>query len=371
MSKKVLIVHLGHWDQLQGGAEQQLEYLTKYLISIGNEVHRIFLNVNNKPIKSSEVSHYSITLKQKLSIIGKNWFIYKEEIYGIAKQIDPDLLITRSYTSWAGIVAKFAGQRKKKHLHFIASDIELNFSLKTINWSKPLNLIEHYYYKKVYHFNSKIIVQNEFQKEALSRWYSKNGHKITQACPISDERLIEKDTDGLKIVWIGNFKAIKRPDLFITIADYFSNNCNYKFTMVGGFVEKRYENLLKSHINNLNFEYTGELSNDHVNSILNKSHILINTSFVEGFSNTFLQAWMRKNIVISLNSNPDDILTNNDFGFLTGTVENTVRTLKYVFKNRSSITQLGNNARNYTIQNHSFEKVYSKIYELLNEENNH
>ena len=55
MKQKVLILHLAHWDQLMGGAEQQLKYLANYLLNKGYEVHIISLKQNDKPLEKTEL----------------------------------------------------------------------------------------------------------------------------------------------------------------------------------------------------------------------------------------------------------------------------------------------------------------------------
>ena len=64
-----------------------------------------------------------------------------------------------------------------------------------------------------------------------------------------------------------------------------------------------------------NLRYLGHISNDAVNALLTRSHVLVNTSRYEGFPNTFIQAWLRKVPVISLSVNPDQLLDTADFGW--------------------------------------------------------
>ena len=67
------------------------------------------------------------------------------------------------------------------------------------------------------------------------------------------------------------------------------------------------DRLVKRIEGNENIEYLEELDMDDANSILERSSVLVNTSMFEGFSNTFIQAWLRRTPVLSLNSDPDEL----------------------------------------------------------------
>jgi hypothetical protein len=49
-----------------------------------------------------------------------------------------------------------------------------------------------------------------------------------------------------------------------------------------------------------------------------KSRFLVNTSDVEGFFNTFIQAWMRNTVVLSMNVDVDDTLKDQGLGYFAG-----------------------------------------------------
>lgn len=93
-----------------------------------------------------------------------------------------------------------------------------------------------------------------------------------------------------------------------------------KFIMIGRALNTQWHREMLKKMSALeNLEYLGECSLDEVNKILANAHIFVNTSTYEGFPNTYIQAWMRKVSVVSLNINPDNIIDRNRIGFFSET----------------------------------------------------
>lgn len=365
MKQKVLILHLAHWDQLMGGAEQQLKYLANYLLNKGYEVHIISLKQNDKPLEKTELISHLIPYRPIPGTFGQTFFRFKRILLKKIKEINPDVFVTRGFTSWAGISAEIAKKYDKKHLHFIASDNEVVRDEKKISKRRFLNKIELKFYLKVYNGHTKIICQNGFQSNTINTKYNIHSEIITQAAPSPHRISSNKTYDVIQIVWIANLKPLKQPEKYIEIVEHFKDNNSIKFLMIGRDLGNKYQHLLQTQCENPNFDYLGELTNDEVNVLLEKSHILINTSEYEGFSNTFVQAWMRKNIVISMNSNPDEILTTYNVGFICPTIEEMKEKINFLLENRTVLNEMQETAVNYVNKEHNLDENLNTITKLL------
>jgi len=359
--KKILILHLAHWDQLMGGAEQQLKYLANYLLNKGYEVHIISLKQNDKPLEKTELISHLIPYRPIPGTFGQTFFRFKRILLKKIKEINPDVFVTRGFTSWAGISAEIAKKYDKKHLHFIASDNEVVRDEKKISKRRFLNKIELKFYLKVYNGHTKIICQNGFQSNTINTKYNIHSEIITQAAPSPHGISSNKTYDVIQIVWIANLKPLKQPEKYIEIVEHFKDNNSIKFLMIGRDLGNKYQHLLQTQCENPNFDYLGELTNDEVNVLLEKSHILINTSEYEGFSNTFVQAWMRGTVVISLNSNPDNVLTKFNIGYETITKSNTISVINKLINNINLLKEKGDSSQKYAIEAHSIKNVYKKL----------
>jgi glycosyltransferase involved in cell wall biosynthesis len=134
-----------------------------------------------------------------------------------------------------------------------------------------------------------------------------------------------------------------------------------------GRTTDRYESLVRMAKEN-NIEVMGELPNDKVNNLLSQSHILVNTSQSEGFSNTFIQAWMRKVPVVSLQVDPDHIIEREGIGFCcTGNFEKLAGNTKRLIKDHELREQMGRKAREYAVQHHSLKnmELIIKVFDKL------
>lgn len=365
MKKKVIIFHLAHFDQKVGGAEKQLKYISEFLNQRDLDVHYVYLNRGGKKVAEKNISLHPIYYNPLTkSRFGKLWFLYFFNIKSLILRLKPNVIITRTNSSWAGICSIFAKKYSIIHYHFIAHDNDVNLKTANIPKFKIFDKIEKKITSEVFNNNSKIITQNEYQKKQLKLNYGISSKKFTQAIKLSNKKIF-KNTGKINIIWIGNLKPKKNPNEFFKLVDFYKNNNILYFNLIGGDNAKIYSKKIKK-LNKLeNFKYFGELPYNKVRSILSKTDILISTSFSEGFSNTFLEAMSLKNTVISYHSNPDQILTKNKIGFLSKNLESTTKILDEFLLNRKSLEKICNSAHNYTKHNHNQQEIYSKIFHNL------
>lgn len=279
-------------------------------------------------------------------------------------EIQPDIIITRTLSSWAGIASEYAKKHSLRHIHFIASNNDVKSREKKITWRKVFNKLELKYFNKVFSGNTKIVVQNEEQRRLVEKNQKSKSILLSQAAPENDAALIDKMEDQLKVVWIANFKPLKRPEKFLEIVQHFKNRNDITFSMIGGYSNTYYNDLLKPYHEVSNFQYLGELTNDEVNKVLDTAHVLVNTSDYEGFSNTFIQAWLRQVVILSLHSDPNSILTDKQIGFKTNNVYNVNTKLECLMKEPNNLKMLGARAREYALKHHVLNDEYYRKLEI-------
>ena len=121
-------------------------------------------------------------------------------------------------------------------------------------------------------------------------------------------RLPPKVTAPVEVLWVANFKEVKRPELFVQLAESFTGRDDLKFTMVGRPSERqhRFGELMERIKRTANLEYLGELSIEAVNQRMAQAAIHVNTSSFEGFPNTFIQAWAQGAVVVTLAVDPEE-----------------------------------------------------------------
>lgn len=367
MNKKIVILHPAFWKQAMGGAEIQIKYLVDYLLDNNVQVHYVF---EDKNIKMEDVDNHNLFLyplsRIKISKrFGNRWFLYQNKINRILKAVKPNGIYTRFYSSWSGFAATYANENSIPHVWAIASDNDLKVLEQPFKFMKPLDILENRYVKSAFKNASHILVQNKWQEHELLQKYNRTGVYLSQAAPLEKKSDPRKDKNFINIVWIANMKPLKRPELFIELAKHYRGKIGIYFKMVGRLSPK-YSTLIKEEENhNPFFKYLGELTNTEVNALLLNTDILINTSDYEGFSNTFIQAWLRKNIVISMNSNPDKILSNYKVGYLCPTINQVIDKVDYLRENPDDLYKMQEDSIRYARENHSLDRNLEVITNLL------
>ena len=342
-----------------GGAEMQIKYLVEFLVKKNFRVSFIFEDKGS--LYGNELGINLIPLKNKKirKTLGSRWIFYTKKINNSLRELKPDIIYTRFYSSWSGVASIYAKQNDKIHIWALASDNDLAPKRNSI--IRPFDWTEKRWVKRAFMNASVIVTQNGLQQRLLKEKFQREGFLFRQSAMVENSIAIKKSTSKITVSWVANLKPLKRPELFLKLVESMKDNSQIEFLMIGR-PHKGYDEMIADVENkNSNFRYLGELSNEKVNDILVSSHILVNSSDYEGFSNTFVQAWMRKVVVISFNSNPDYLLTDKELGFVCNDLKKVKEIIVNLSNNQELLFERGERAYQYAIEHHSYEKNIEKL----------
>ena len=342
-----------------GGAEMQIKYLVEILLKRNFRISFVFEDKGNSYANELGINLIPLKKKNIRKTFGSRWFFYHSPIKDLLNKLNPDIIYTRFYSSWSGVASVYAKQNDKIHIWALASDNDLAPKRNSI--IRPFDWIEKRWVKKAFMDASVIVTQNNLQQRLLKEKFQREGFLFPQSAMVENSIAINKSTSKMAVSWVANLKPLKRPELFLKLVESMKDNSQIEFLMIGR-PHKGYNEMIADVENkNSNFRYFGELPNDKVNDVLVSAHILVNTSDYEGFSNTFVQAWMRKVVVISINSNPDNLLTDKELGYVCNDLKKVKEIIVNLSNNQEFLFERGERAYQYAIEHHSYEKNIEKL----------
>ncbi len=344
-----------------GGAAVQLYILSKELAE--NENFQVNIITGN--------DHFT---KNKIELLGKikifnirphkrkisYYFLSLLNLLITLIRIKPDVVIQRGGNKFSGICAFYCKYYKKKFLFSIANLTDVNGKHEEGFLGK--------FFKYGIENATHIVAQNKNQINELEKYKKRKFNNFTlikSSYEIEDHLLTNKK----HILWVARAINWKRPELFFKLAKNFSNE---SFVMICNKTDNKIENIkywktIKNKALKIsNVTFIDFVPFYEINQYFKKAKIFINTSIYEGFPNTFVQAFVNKTPVISLNVNPDNILTyhklgsycNNDFNAM-------VRNLKNLLNNKDMYSQYSQNCYNYVFNNYNIKKNVKLWIQLL------
>ena len=169
------------------------------------------------------------------------------------------------------------------------------------------------------------------------------------------------------ILWVGRSEKVKRPDLFIKLAE---QNSSFEFKIVcpKAFDDSidHYQSLRQNAIKLKNLEFIEYVPFDEIDTYFQKTKIFVNTSDREGFPNAIIQAAKNGTPIISLNVDPNNFLNEYKCGFFcNGDFSEMNERLSQLLTDDSLYYQMSKNAYNYATENHDITKNTKQFYNLI------
>ena len=360
-SKQTLVILVANYfEQCSGGAELQAYYLAETAKNNHWDVHYIFIS-NGDPYKNSlGITLHPIKKSKLAAKLGNIKYVYLFQIWRRLYQINPDAVYQRAASSLSGIANLYASLNSKKMVFHIAHDNGV-IPIK-LNWRSFFQVPELLLKKSGLKRSTTIIAQTNYQAQKFLKTY---GRAVTRVIPNAhpEPETLQVKNKTLSIVWIANMKPIKQPEIFIELAAELKKTHDVDCTMIGRI--DNYSDTIRKAVNEGYIKALGEISNDKVNELLEKSHILINTSISEGFSNTFIQAWMRGTPVVSLHVNPDNLFSTQNIGFCSMDFNGLVRDVSRLLKNENDIlNSMAASSIEYAHKHHSINNMHELLKEF-------
>lgn len=362
--KKLCFLLVSHYSGVFGGAQYQAKVLLDELVK-RDEYDITYIARNCSP--SYRPKGYKMVPITSNPVSRRFGFAADfSAVLRTLNAVNPDVIYQRGFTSYTGFAAYHARKRGARMVLNLASDLDVTpyHELRVMDNYKPPfleKMVGEYGLKRA----DAVIAQTEIQRDLLRKNYGRDATAVIRNFHPYPREEIAK-TKPVKVIWVANFKKIKRPELFVRLAEELAYLEDVVFLMVGRPGDIGQYGVLHEKISNLkNLEFLGEKRQSEVNHLIAGSHILVNTSLLEGFSNTLIQAWMRRVPVVTLGIDPDGLLRKEGIGFVGHNFEEMKSHVVRLVKEDPLRTAMGAQAQEYAFREHSTANI-DRIISILN-----
>jgi glycosyltransferase involved in cell wall biosynthesis len=347
-----------------GGSQYQAKVLIDYLLR-HYDIDIAYLTLEADPNFKPE-GYRIVPFSDRRGVRRYGSFFDIVRLYRTLQRERPDIILQFVGSAHTGIAALYARRHGCKMIWRVTNDPSVEPEKAT--WTRhPHRRIERMFLNFGIRHASLILAQTEYQRARLAAAFPKapvqvllNFHPTAPDCG-------RNGAVTRQVVWIANLKPLKNPAAFVRLARHFAHRRDVRFVICGGadhtgpWMKETLDEIAATP----NLEYRGALRQKEVNVLLEQSDLLVNTSDHEGFSNTFIQAWMRRVPVVSLHVDPDRLLSRGGLGVVTGTEEALASSVAALLDDPDRRAAIGARARNYALEHHA-ESNIETLARLLN-----
>lgn len=273
---------------------------------------------------------------------------------------DADVYYHNSAEYVTGQVALWCARRRRQFVYSSASNADCDRRLPFLT-----SMRERVLYRMGLRRAAARIVQTMEQQRMLREGFGLSSVVIPMPAP--DLSGIVSTGSGREgphgsVLWIGRICAIKRPDRLLALA---AACPQFSFELIGPSDGTAYaEDVLCRARQSANVHVRGALTRLQVAEALGRAWCLCCTSEIEGFPNTFLEAWSQSVPVLST-VDPDGVIGSHSLGWSVPDVERMADRLVTLSRDPALWHTASSNARRYYLQTHTEEAVMPRFEAVL------
>ena len=357
MRQKLCILVPAHWEALMGGSQYQAKVLIDYLLE-HYDVDIAYLTTIADP-SFTPAGYRIVPFSDRRGLRRYGSFFDVMRLYRALARERPDIILQFVGSAHTGIAALYARRHGCKMIWRVTSDRSVE--RETFSWGEPHRWLERRFMNFGIRNATLILAQTQYQRERLAQAFPKTPlHVLPNFHPTAPD-CGRNGAVVKQVAWVANLKPLKNPGAFVRLARRFAHRSDIRFVMIGDAIDNGDGNWMKQTLAEIaatpNLEYRGALSQAEVNSVLEQADLLVNTSDYEGFSNTFIQAWMRRVPVVSLRVDPDRILSRGGLGVVTGDEDGLHDRVAGLLDDPDRCAAIGARARRYALEHHAESNI--------------
>ena len=335
-----------------GGAELDLYYLaTELAHDAGFAVSMVVADYGQEAGEEWE----GVRVIKSLDF-GKNVFSGGRRIWRALGKADAQIYVIKTFSPGVPLTSYFCKRHDRKFIYRTScrydSDGTFSRQRPILGWAFTWALRR----------ASIVLSQNEKDAQLLKNNIGvtarviPNGHRF---------RFLDKKENEV-ILWVGRSTHLKRPDLFIELAQKVPEE---KFCMIcqEATEDKNYSGLLEQARAVKNLQFISHVPFGEIDRYFQKARVIVNTSDTEGFPNVFIQGCQWAVPILSLNVNPDNFLDKHECGVCAhGDWDLFIKGLKMLLEPEYSV-RFVSNGRSYVENKHDISKII-ETYKIMFED---
>ena len=342
-----------------GGASVRQLALARGLSSLGHRVGIITWKGARRYVGEDQSFEFVESYAPDAGPRKLRFFFYRyPSLLRAAKAYGPDFIFQKCFGAETATIWTIARLFKVPFIYMAGNDIDADGGYR-----QRLGRLESAAYEYALRNAAGVIAQNEYQLRGFRKWLKGKSIAVVHN-PVSfdGDSLLRIRTRGERgyIAWLGIFQPQKNLAALLEIA---KRTPEVEFR-VGGMLQTGSGQALRDLVGKLyslpNVRMAGYLRRREILPFLAKALALLNTSYYEGFSNTFLEAWLAGTPVITRSIDPDGVIAGNGIGSVAGSYDEVPGIIRSLM-NEDGYDALAEKCRAYVLENHD-ERVIAERF---------
>jgi glycosyltransferase involved in cell wall biosynthesis len=258
--------------------------------------------------------------------------------------------------AYTGITGWFTRSMNRSFIFRVASDSDCE---------KEHGRLEFWRDRKLYNYGLRradlVAAQTDYQARMLRENHGIESQVVNMMVEMPrPQPQVVRDID---VLWVSNLRALKRPELALELARQLPL---VKFTLAGGPMpggQTYYDDVMAAAARLPNVTMLGPVRYRDTGALFDRAKIFLNTSSMEGFPNTFLQAWIRGVPVVTF-FDPDGLVKRVPLGRVATSVDDMREAIRGLMEIDVDRQMLGRRAREFATREFT-SGVAARYLELL------